>query len=158
MLGKSHFEAIDCRAAIGVVADHPRGRKNKRIRSAGSHDHPIHLFQQFSRSLLVRNGNAQSADAHPRCIVKKCFEMLAANPHRKIDGIHSNSAKRGIVNERAVAVRNRVPNHGIHIGVAFDFVVMVDIAHLRKTELSGREGSFGVKSGIGKWGPELSCQ
>ena len=84
--------------------------------------------------------------------------MFRRDPDRNIDGIDSEVLERSIMNQRALAVRDRVRDDGIDCSVCVDVVVMVDVSHPIEADLAGSQGPLCVKGGVGEWGAKSTRQ
>ncbi len=105
-------------------------------------------LQFFQHGFLVRNRDAQAPDAQGRGVVQKLRQVLARHAERHVHGVDAQAAKRGVVDQRAEAVADRVADHAVDRRLRVDAVVVVDFGHLLIAELARRQRPLVMKRGV----------
>ena len=118
----------------------------------------VDLRELLDHLFLVRDGDAQAADAQRPGLVDEAAQVLARHAEGHIDLVQPEVGESGVMDQGAEAMPDRIGHDAVDLGIGVDLVVAVDLGHVLEAELARRQGPFAMEGGIGVRGPELAGQ
>ena len=126
--GDRLLEAVHGGAVIGVVAGALVLVEDDGVGGADAAHGVVGLVELGKHGFLVRNGDAQAADADGGRVVDEGGEVFARDADGHVDLVQLEVLEGGVVDERAQAVADRIGDDAVDLGGGVDLVVAVGVA------------------------------
>ena len=124
--------------------------------------HPIDIgidgIGKLEDGFLVGDGHAVAANIEPFEFPEGGTELIFGDANGDVDGVQPEFSEGGIMDERTLAVRNRITDDGEDACVPVDAIEGVQVANFGPGELPWRHFSFATEAGVGEGGPRLAAE